>query len=375
VAVDAPAKLKMISADSHVVEPPDLWTGRLEARFRGRAPRIEARPDADYKVAEGLPDRKISGKEGGMAMTKLAGQTITGDRVYRYFDQRPGAFDPVARLADQDLDHIVAEVVYPGWLSIFTMPDFELRAACMRVYNDWIAEYCAAAPDRLVGAAELPVDRAHLGVAIAEAERAKKLGLGTVMIPHVAEGQPYSDPTYDPLWAALQELALPVTIHISTGNMAMLNFGPGPAGATIATTKSKTGVSAPAIELLWGAVPARFPRLKFVMTEGGIGWIAFVLRFMDHWWEDHHAWLEPKLDEPPSAYFRRQFWATFEDDRPGILTLPLLNADHLMWSNDYPHTEGTWPNSVRRVEKDLGDLPEEVRRKLVYENAAALYGI
>ena len=87
-----------------------------------------------------------------MAMTKLAGETITGDRVYRYADQRPGAFDPVARLADQDLDQIVAEVVYPGWLSIFTMPDFELRAACMRVYNDWIAEYCAAAPGRLVGA-------------------------------------------------------------------------------------------------------------------------------------------------------------------------------------------------------------------------------
>src|SRR5207253_3025466 len=153
----------------------------------------------------------------------------------------------------------------------------------------------------------------------------------TVMLPHMPDGFSYDHAEYDRLWAALEELDLPVTIHISTGNVAMFSPGSGRAASAVTTTKGKTGVSAPAIELLWGGVPARHPKLRFVMTEGGIGWIAFVLRFMDHWWEDHHLWQEPKLDQPPSTYFHRQFWATFEDDRPGILTLPLLNDDHLLW--------------------------------------------
>ncbi|MEE9284999.1 MAG: amidohydrolase family protein [Dehalococcoidia bacterium] len=373
MARETATRMKMISADSHVVEPADLWVKRIDRRFRDQAPRIESRPDADYQITPGMPDRRVSGAEGGMAITKLAGEAIT-NTVYRYDYQRPGVVDPMARLADQDLDSIRAEVVYPNWLQIGAIPDFELLAACMRAYNDWLAEFCAAAPDRLLGAAQLPLAPGQIDATIAEARRAKTLGLRTVMLPHLAD-LPYSHPDYEPLWAALQDLGLPIAIHISTGNV--LNFGlrSGLAVQTINITKSKTGVSAPAIELLWGGAPARYPGLRFVMTEGGIGWIAFVLRFMDHWWEDHHRRLEPRLEEPPSFYFHRQFWATFEDDRPGILTLPMLNGAHLMWSNDYPHTEGTWPNSVRQIEKDLGDLPERVRRKLVHDNAAALYAI
>jgi predicted TIM-barrel fold metal-dependent hydrolase len=210
-------------------------------------------------------------------------------------------------------------------LFTFAIPDFALRTACMRVYNDWIAAFCQAAPNRLIGAAQLPLSLDHLEVTIAEARRARDLGLRTLMLPHVAEA-PYYLPEYDPLWAALEELDLPISIHITTGNLAVLASRSGTAHGTATVTKSKTGVAAAAIELIWGAVPQRYPRLKFVMTEGGIGWIAFTLRFMDHWWEDHHLRLEPRLDEPPSFYFHRNFWATFEDDRPGILTLPLLNV-------------------------------------------------
>ena len=365
----------MISADSHVVEPADLWVTRLEPQFRQRAPRIESLPDGDYQITEGVSRRRVSGAEGGMAIVKMAGEAIT-DRMYRYDEQRPGAGDPMARLADQDLDGIEAEVVYPGWLSTFAMPDVDLRVACMRVYNDWIAEFCAVAPHRLVGAAQLPLVEDRLDLAIAEAQRAEKLGLGAVMLPH-GPGVTYDHAEYNPLWEALQDLGIPITIHITTGTITASShaYPSGTAGHTINITKSKTGISAAAIELLWGGVPARYPGLRFVMTEGGIGWIAFVLRFMDHWWEDHHRRLSPKLDEPPSFYFHRQFWATFEDDRPGILTLPMLNVDHLMWSNDYPHTEGTWPNSARQIDKDMGGLPEPVRRKLVHDNAAALYGL
>ncbi len=109
--------------------------------------------------------------------------------------------------------------------------------------------------------------------------------------------------------------------------------------------------------LLGSAVPQRYPKLQFVIAEGGIGWVAPVIRLMDHWWEDHHHYMEPKLSEPPSFYCHRQFWFTFEDDRAGLLTRELLNVERLMWGNDYPHTEGTFPGSRQRVEKDFAGVP------------------
>ena len=128
-------------------------------------------------------------------------------------------------------------------------------------------------------------------------------------------------------------------------------------------------------DLIWGAVPRRYPKLRFVIVEGGIGWIAALLRLMDHWWTDHHRWMEPRLDEAPSTYFKRQFWATFEDDRAGILTRELLGADRLMWGSDYPHTEGTFPHSQQQITQDFAGVPESEVHQMVVSNAAGLYGI
>jgi predicted TIM-barrel fold metal-dependent hydrolase len=115
--------------------------------------------------------------------------------------------------------------------------------------------------------------------------------------------------------------------------------------------------------------------LQFVIAEGGIGWVAPVIRLMDHWWEDHHHYMEPRLEEPPSFYCHRQFWFTFEDDRAGLLTRELLNVERLMWGSDYPHTEGTFPGSLKRVDKDFAGVSDAERRKITAGNAARLYGI
>ncbi len=377
MAAPAVTGLKFISGDSHVVEPPDLWQTRLPARLRDQAPHIEARPDGDYYVVPGLPTHRETGMLGPMIIAKARGEPIL-ERTYRYAEQRPGAMDPRERLKDQDLDNIKAEVIYPNWFSLARIPDRELRVACMRVYNEWLAEFCSTAPDRLIGAAQLPVlegDEENIRQAVSEARHAKAAGLRALMLPHRAQ-QPYDHPCFDALFGELQDMGLPVAIHVSTGLLVQhtVRDGGRAAKAVLATT-CKTSLSQAAIELLWSAAPARFPKLRFVMTEGGIGWIAFVMRFLDHWWEDHRHYLQPKLDERPSFYFHRNFWATFEDDRPGILTLPLLNEDHLLWANDYPHTEGTFPASVARVAQDLRDLPATTRRKLVHDNAARLYGL
>jgi uncharacterized protein len=162
------------------------------------------------------------------------------------------------------------------------------------------------------------------------------------MIPAVKGKPSYHEPVYDKMWAALEELNLPVGVHSGADDEPLAIESGIPLHAQVCDNKMFMMQRSLAL-LITSAVPQRFPKLRFVIVEGGIGWIAAQLRFMDHWWEDHHRWMEPRLEEPPSAYYQRQFWATFEDDRAGILTRHLLNIDHLMWGSDYPHTEGTFP--------------------------------
>jgi len=364
-----------VSADGHVVEPADLWTTRMDKRFRNRAPRVESRPEADYYVIDGVAPFPV-GLEGVTMEDKIAGE-IRASQGHRHGETRPGAWDPQRRLADQDLDHIRAEVVYPGafGLQFFYIHDAEYQREAMRVYNDWLSEFCAAAPDRLLGAALLPM-RGPVEWAAAEAERVAKQGLRSVIIPAEVAERPYAHGDYNPLWATLQELGLLVATHSGTGT------GESPAakfermGMGMGVTDAKIFQPMRALaDLIWGAVPQRYPRLRFVIAEGGIGWIAAVLRFMDHWWTDHHRWMEPRLDEAPSVYFRRQFWATFEDDRAGILTRELLGVDRLMWGADYPHTEGTFPYSREQIAKDFAGIPEAEVYSMVAGNAIHLYSL
>ncbi|MGH7965716.1 MAG: amidohydrolase family protein, partial [Candidatus Binatia bacterium] len=331
---------RFFSADSHVYEPSNLWQTRMEKRFRDRAPHTESRPEGDYFCIDGLAPNPTAGLLGAAINDKMTGTGEVTGPMRRDAEIRPGAWDPLARLVDQDLDHVYAEVLYPG-VSLFfnVIPDAEYQRACMRVYNDWISEFCAVAPKRLVGSAMLPT-RGPVEWAVAEAERVAGLGLRSVMVP---SDLPYHDPQYQPLWAALQDLDLLLVAHPGSESQAtpLQKFGSAPPISVVTNTKL-VGMAHALTLLLGSAVPQHYPTLRFIFVEGGIGWIASVLRLMDHWWEDHHRWLEPRLEEKPSFYFHRQVWATFEDDRAGLLTREFLNVDHLMWGSDYPHTEGTF---------------------------------
>ncbi len=364
-----------VSADGHVVEPADLWTTRMDKRFRDRAPRVESRPDGDYYIIDGLAPLAV-GLEGVTMEDKIAGE-IKSSTGHRHAETRPGAWDPQARLADQDLDHLRAEVIYPGILGLFfwAAPDPAYQRECYRVYNDWLSEFCAAAPDRLLGAGFLPMT-GPIEWACEEAERVAKKGMRSVSIPAEVVERSYGHPDFDPLWATLQDIGLPVSTHAATGTgedfytkARRLGFGVALLDGKIMNPMRALG------DLIWGAVPQRYPKLRFVIAEGGIGWVASVLGYMDHWWTDHHRWMEPRLDEAPSTYFKRQFWATFEDDRAGILTRELLGVDRLMWGADYPHTEGTFPYSREQVAKDFVGVPEAEVYQMVIGNAAHLYGL
>ena len=366
-----------ISADGHFVEPADLWTKRMDKRFRDRAPRIEARSDSDYYIIDGVTPFPV-GLEGASMEDKIAGE-IKMMGGHRHADTRPGAWDPQARLADLTLDHIRAEVMYPGGfgLQFWAAPDPEYQWDSMRVYNDWVSEFCSVAPDRFLGGALVPM-RGPVQLAVKEAQRAANLkGVRTLSIPTTMVDRPYSRPDYEPLWATLQDIGMPVSIHIGTtgepiyDRFLKLGIGPG-----VVDAKILTGMRA-VTELIWAGVPQRYPHLRFIIAEGGIGWIPTLLTFMDHWWTDHHRWMEPKLEEAPSFYFNRQFWATFEEDRAGVVLARegILNIDRAMWGADYPHTEGTFPHSQEAIARDFAGLSEAMVYKLVAGNAARLYSL
>ena len=380
---------KFISADGHVQEPANLWVERMEPRFRERAPRIVThnytygdRAQYDAFQVDGLKPVDFIDTIATMANEKAAGKPIEGHAHNRIADVRAGAGDPIARLADQDLDNIRAEIIYPNCgMYILAAPDLEYRRDCIRVYNDFLAEFCAAAPRRLVGAGILPIG-GPIEWAVQEAGRVAKMNLKSVLLPADTPNRPWYDPYYQPLWDALSDLGLPLSFHNTATEQFMSPTGPA-AGYNLATrvgsfaiVETKIGNQMRSLTCLLGsAVPQRYPKLQFVIAEGGIGWVAPVVRLMDHWWEDHHHYMEPRLDEPPSFYCHRQFWFTFEDDRAGLLTRELLNVDRLMWGSDYPHTEGTFPGSLKRVEKDFASVSEAERRKITAGNAAQLYGI
>jgi uncharacterized protein len=393
---------KFVSADGHVTEPGNLWLERMDARFRDRAPRVISGPElqsqhknmhipggetisahlsldargSDFFVIDGLIPVDFIDMIATMANEKAGHTPIQGRGHNLASDSRIGAMDPQARLTDQDLDNLRAEVLYPNYaMYMFGAPDLEYRRECFRVYNDWLAEYCSVASDRLAGVAPLPLG-GPIEWAVSEAERARKLGLKSVLLPAGGPDRPWWDPYYIPLWEALSDLDMPVAFHNSATEQFLRPGGSNaPMIGPYGIVDIKIGDQLRSLAALIGsAVPAKFPKLRFVVAEGGIGWVAAVLRLMDHWWEDHRHWLEPKLEQPPSFYHRRQFYNSFEDDRAGLLTRDLLNTEHLMWGSDYPHTEGTFPNSVDRVSRDFAGVPPDIARKILADNAGQLYG-
>jgi predicted TIM-barrel fold metal-dependent hydrolase len=365
---------RLISADSHVVEPPDLWLQRLDRRFRHQAPQIEVRDDGDYFVVPntGMPPKPM-GVEGAMIDDKTAG-TVNSPKGYRFEHQRAGAYEPGARLLDQDAEGIEAEVIYPGWLIVHGIPDFELKAACVTAYNEWLFEdFCSHDPSRLLGAAVLPVGDGPIDRAIHEAQRWADAGARSFMLPQSVPGKAWGDPHFEPLWSALEEIGRPVGFHQAAGQVAIFQDKMAPGVFWTTAVGNKLSLGWVFMQLVYGGVVERHPRLRIILVEGGIGWIGFQLTTMDHLFRVHHRWMDPHLSLSPSEYFWRQFWATFEVDRAGLLALPMLDPSRLMWAGDYPHTEGTFPASQDQIAHDFDGVDPSLTRKIVFDNAADLY--
>jgi predicted TIM-barrel fold metal-dependent hydrolase len=385
----------LISADSHVVEAPEVFAG-LAQRFGDEAPRITnvgGTVDAMVIPARGV--RAVPAAELGMAGHRLdPGRRVERRPGHKPFPEnkdepyireilgrgygglRDGLVRGGARYVEQEQDGVGTEVLYPSFFfSVFGLDNPDLVVACFRNYNDWMADYCRPGGERLVGLALIPLHDPDAGAK--EIERALRMGFRGGCIPCTAPvDRPYRDRAYERVWAAAEEANFPLSMHAGTNGPrrraigANPNFDPLIAYAGVAVSVQQT-----LAELICQGVAHRHPRLKFVVAEFSTGWIAHWLDRLDQAIRRTPEAAADCLDMPPSEYWKRQFLATFEDDRTGVLTRELLGVNSLMWANDYPHLDSTWPCSNQILDEILAGVPADQRRIMTHDNAAALYRI
>ena len=374
----------LISCDDHMdlgQLPADLWMTRLPEVLRDRAPHIEERDGQAVWVCDGKVWGSWVGKQLGNE------QLARRKPLYNAFD-RGGIVDQSARrpavaelrLADMDRDGVQTQVIFGPIFQIST-DDPVLRAACYRVYNDWLMEFCAAAPDRLIGVPMLPETPED---ATEELLRlAAKGGVRQVNLM-IAQIEPkLDDPSWEPLWQALEESGIVLSWHITVFLPVPGSRAAGKAASVFENTKGfLNNFLEPFVDLFAWGILERHPKLRMVMAEAGTGWLPWLVQELDyrHWrlWEAKDFWADKggiALETKPSELFKRQIWATFQEDHAAMSLIPFFGEGHLLWASDYPHPDSVWPNSRAAIERQMHDLSPEMRRKLTHDNAAQLYGL
>jgi predicted TIM-barrel fold metal-dependent hydrolase len=354
---------RVISADSHVREPVDLWQRYMEPAFRERAPRLVSEAEGDYWHFDGHAPMPVRANN---PPTEIGGQPSTS---VRYADYHPGGWDPDRRIADMDRDGVSADVLYSSLcMDVYQLEDVPYVNACFRAYNRWLADYCGRYPDRLKGIGLATVE--DVEAAIAELPRMRDLGLAGVGIGiEISDALDYDHPRYDPFWAAAEAQGLPVSFHSLTAkrptwsSRIMVDYAAMP-----------NWVQRAVGAMIFSGVFERFPNLTVISVESDAGWIGNWLERADHVFGRYRNAHGTTLKEPPSFYFKRNVKATFMRDRCAMLQREVIGVDVLMWSNDYPHIDSTWPDSRSVIARDMGDLSEADRRRILGGNAADLYG-
>ncbi len=364
----------VLSSDSHVFEPPDLWLTRIDAPFRDRAPRIQRIDGADQIVVEA--DQILS----GIGLISNAGarfdapETITGQG--RFEDVLRGGYDPAQHIKDMALDGVAGEVIYPSQgLFYFKLTDTPLMSAIFRAYNDWLAEFCRTDPARLKGIAMINLDDVQDG--IKELERAARLGLAGAMITeYPLEDRRYDQSEYEPFWAAAAALNMPLSLHTATRRQGRVR---GIGDKTLRDASSRaTKAFYPALsmcDMIFSGVFERHPSLILAIVEFELSWAPHVLSTMDYTYRERQgeAIYRFKNGMMPSDFFRRNVVLSFQEDAIGIRLRDAIGVDNLMWGSDYPHSESTFPQSRKILAEILTGVPDDEQAKIAGGNTARVY--
>ncbi len=373
----------IIDCDTHITEPRDVWTARVPAKYLDNVPHV-------VRTDEGKDVWMLDGVQiytAGLTATAGWGTPFpSGPPTYE--DMHPAAHDPHARLKLMDTNGIWAQVLYPnvagfGSQRFLQIRDDELKLICVRAYNDFLRDWASADSRRLITVMSMPYW--DVDACVREVERGAALGHRGILFTGEPQrfGLPFiGDAHWDPLWSIAQAAGLPIHFHIGSGDVGSIftpeRIAAHGSAATYALSSVelflKNGVQV--ADLLTSGVLPRFPDLKFVSVESGIGWIPFVLEAVDHSYLEARHHRTSEWDMLPSDYFKRQVYAChwFETvaTRSLLADLPIEN---LLFETDFPHPTCLYENIAERIEASMGGLTPELRRTLLWDNAAKLYAI
>jgi len=377
----------VVDADTHVNEPADLWQRYMPERYAERAPKVV---DLERGQAWVFDDERVT----VTSLVNVAGQSPTTWQAVApdgFRGLRPGGWDPKSRMADMDIDRVDVHVLFPSYALLMARAQADSKAgvdrdfhlAFVQAYNNWLSDFCSVAPDRLIGVAIVPMT--GIDDAIAEVERARSLpglrGVAPFTWPSGAEAPTAAD---EPFWSLLEDLDLPLNVHIGFGEAGSadpdLMRDPDMMARLVSMAvinRERTASSMMPIlsEFILGGILERHPRMRLAIIETGVGWIPFWCEQTDDNFLRHRFWTRCDLPLMPSEYWRRQCMATFQVDNYGVKNRDAMGAHTMCWTSDYPHSGADWPNSYRTIASQLGDVPDHDVELIVGGNVKRLYGL
>lgn len=371
-----PADLRPVSVDDHIIEPAHLWQTWLPARFRAAGPRIVEL--ADGSEAWCYEDQVVTTARG--STRTLPGFDDEPRGVARFSEMRPGCFEPRARLADMDLDGVWAQVAFPDFARFaghrfLGSADTALATACSVAYNDFVLEeWCATDPERLIPLGILPlwdVDAAVTEVhriadrgarAVAFSENPAALGLASLWTDH-----------WEPLWAAVAASDLAVCLHIGSSGRLIRSSDDAPPCSVLPHMGANSMVAC--TDWLFTGVLDRHPGLRVVFSEGGAGWVPYLLEQADKTFGNRNFADQIRSARPPREVFAAHMTVCVMTDAVAFAALDLIGEDNLAWESDYPHEDGWFPESRARLAASADGLSEATVRKVAETNARRVFRI
>jgi predicted TIM-barrel fold metal-dependent hydrolase len=366
---------KIFDADCHQMEPDYVFEKYIDERYKAQAPRMGIAPESGRRtfLVEGEPFTREKGKYPMAAPDFLNAVRKAMQRFERAAKQ---GFSAESRLADMDEQGVDVQVVYPtaaGQMLGREFRDPKLLAACCRAYNDWSADYCSKAPDRLKWAAILPMQ--DVEESIKEAHRAARNGAISFYVrPNPVAGRTIFHADYLPLWGEVEKLNRPISTHDSA-SASVASFG----------DRMDTHVSGHILShpfeamaamagLIWYGVIEKYPKLRVVHVEADGGWVPYWLQRMEQHWRFSGNAEHEYLTRRPTEYFKSNFFVAFRGDEPTMkAAIELVGDDNFLWDTDYPHPDGTFPWGVGAMLEQ--PIPDASRRKIWWDNAVRAFNL